>query len=83
MEQPIDNSPSYEQLASECCAMARVIETIRTALAELGTTPNTASLSCRGCYKAKNNRADMHSICCHDCMRDKPDYYAVVAPQQA
>lgn len=42
MEQPLDNSPSYEQLASECCAMARTIESIRTALVELGTTPNRA-----------------------------------------
>lgn len=37
MEQSLDNSPSYEQLASDCCSMATTIESIRKLI--IGTQP--------------------------------------------
>lgn len=40
MEQPLDNSPSYNQLASECCFLSITLESIRKL--SNGTQPTIA-----------------------------------------
>lgn len=42
MEQNLDNSPSYERLASDCCSMAITIEAIRKLVN--GTQPTIANI---------------------------------------
>lgn len=41
MEYPIDDSPDYNTLAADCCALAHCVESIRTVIAEAAPSTST------------------------------------------